>query len=272
MRARPRGVVLKTPEQVEQMRAAGALVARVLERLRAAVAPGVTTGELDELAESCIREAGAVPSFLGYHGFPATICASVGAEVVHGIPSPRRVLQEGELLSLDCGAVVDGWHGDAAVTVPVGRCSPDLLDLVEVTRQAMEAGVAAARPGGRLSDIGAAVEAVVRPRGYGLVADYTGHGIGRALHEPPDVPNLAPRGPGRGLRLVPGLVIAVEPMVVLGDPAVTELDDGWTVVTDDGRQAAHFEHTVAVTESGPVVLTAPEADRPGSAAPAARPA
>ena len=237
------------------MRAAGLVVARALERVRTAVEPGVTTAHLDALAEECIRSEGAVPSFLGYHGFPASICASPGAAVVHGIPD-ERVLQEGELLSIDCGAVLDGWHGDAAVTVPVGECAPELLALSRVTEDALWAGLAAARPGGRLSDIGHAVEAVVRPHGYGLLEDYTGHGIGTAMHEPPAVPNLAPQGAGRGLALEPGLVLAVEPMTTLGSPDVDELDDGWTVVTRDGGQAAHWEHTVAVTADGPWVLTA----------------
>jgi methionyl aminopeptidase len=253
---RPRGVTVKTPAQVELMRAAGLVVARTLDRLVAAVRPGVTTGELDALAEESIRGEGAVPSFLGYHGFPGSICASVGAEVVHGIPSVARTLPEGVLLSIDCGAILDGWHGDAAVTVPVGECSPELLALSGVTRDALWAGIGALREGGRLSDVGHAVEQVVRPHGYGLLEDYTGHGIGTAMHEPPHVPNLAPKGPGRGMALERGLVLAIEPMAVLGSPDVVELDDGWTVVTADGRQAAHWEHTVAVTGDGPWVLTA----------------
>lgn len=252
---RPRGVTVKTPEQVARMRAAGLVVARTLERVQAAVAPGVTTGQLDRLAEESIRGEGAIPSFLGYHGFSGSICASAGAEVVHGIPGDR-VLVEGELLSIDCGAILDGWHGDAAVTVPVGECGPELLELSRVTEQALWAGLAAVRPGGRLSDVGYAVESVVRPHGYGLLEDYTGHGIGTAMHEPPHVPNLAPDGPGRGMVLQPGIVLAVEPMATLGSPDVVELDDGWTVVTADGSQAAHWEHTVAVTPEGPWVLTA----------------
>jgi len=243
------------------MRAAGLVVGRTLEKLTAAVAPGVTTGQLDVLAESCIRGEGAIPSFLGYHGFTGSICASVGPEVVHGIPRHDRVLVEGELVSIDCGAVLAGWHGDAAVTVPVGECAPELLELSAVTRQAMWAGLAAVRDGGRLSDVGAAVEGVVRPRGYGIVDGYTGHGIGTKMHEPPYVPNTAPEGPGRGMALTPGIVLAVEPMVTLGDPDVRELDDGWTVVTLDGSAAAHWEHTVAVTPDGPWVLTALEGDR-----------
>ena len=252
---RPRGVTVKTPEQVAKMRLAGLVVARTLDRVVAAVRPGVTTGELDRIAEALIRSEGAVPSFLGYHGFPGSICTSAGAEVVHGIPGPR-VLRSGELVSIDCGAILDGWHGDAAVTVAVGECAPELLALSAVTRQALWAGLAAVRPGGRLSDIGHAVESVVAPHGYGLLEEYTGHGIGTSMHEPPYVPNLAPDGPGQGMALTPGIVLAVEPMAVLGGPEVAELDDGWTVVTADGRQAAHWEHTVAVTEQGPWVLTA----------------
>jgi len=265
-RRTPRGVHLKTPEQVELMRAAGLVVARTLERLVAAVRPGITTGELDALAEQSIRDEGAVPSFLGYFGFPGSICASVGAEVVHGIPAPARAVQEGQLLSIDCGAVLDGWHGDSAVTVPVGECDADLLALSRVTEQAMWAGMAAVREGGRLSDIGAAVEQVVRPHGYGLLEDYTGHGIGTSMHEPPAVPNVAPRGPGHGMALTTGVVLAVEPMATLGSPEVVELDDGWTVVTRDGRQAAHWEHTVALSAQGPYVLTALDGGRAGFAA------
>jgi methionyl aminopeptidase len=249
-------VTVKTPDQVARMRDAGLVVGRTLERLAAAAKPGVTTGELDALAEALIRQQDAVPSFLGYHGFSGSICASVGPEVVHGVPRGDRVLADGELLSIDCGAILDGWHGDAAVTVPIGDCAPELLALSDVTERAMWAGLAAARDGGRLSDIGAAVEAVVRPHGYGVVEGYTGHGIGRSMHEPPYVPNTAPSGPGRGMELEPGIVLAVEPMVTLGSPDVTELDDGWTVVTLDGRPAAHWEHTVAVMPDGPWVLTA----------------
>lgn len=255
---RPRGVTVKTPEQIAAMRRAGLVVGRTLERVVAAVAPGVSTGELDRIAEESIRASGAVPSFLGYHGFPASICTSIGAEVVHGIPSYDRKLSEGELLSIDCGAVLEGWHGDAAVTVPVGRCGPELLALSAAGLEALRAGLSAAQPGGRLSDIGYAVQNVVHPHRYGLVEDYTGHGIGTSMHEPPNVANLAPEGPGRGMALEVGIVLAIEPMVTLGSAFVHELEDGWTVVTDDGEQAAHWEHTVAVTAEGPWVLTAPD--------------
>ena len=251
----PRGVTLKTPDEIDRMRLAGLVVARTLERVVAAVRPGVTTAELDRLAETSIRDEGATPSFLGYHGFTGSICASAGAEVVHGIPGPREV-REGELLSIDCGAILDGWHGDAAVSVPVGECASEVLALSEVTRAALWAAIARAVPGGRLSDIGHAVEQAVRPHGYGLLEDYSGHGIGRSMHEPPFVPNLAPKGPGRGMHLQPGFVMAIEPMATLGGAEVEELSDGWTVVTADGRQAAHWEHTVAITVDGPWVLTA----------------
>jgi methionyl aminopeptidase len=263
MGRRPRGVTVKTPEQVARMRDAGLVVARTLETLVAAVRPGISTGELDTLAEESIRAQDAIPSFLGYQGFPASICASVGAEVVHGIPRPDRVLCEGELISIDCGAILAGWHGDSAVTVAVGDCDQELLDLSAVTEQALWAGIAAAVDGGRLSDIGAAVEAIVRPHGYGLVDGFTGHGIGTSMHERPDVPNLAPQGPGKGMELEPGLVLAIEPMVTLGDPAVTELADGWTIVTLDDQPAAHWEHTVAITPDGPWVLTAMDGGRSG---------
>ena len=252
---RPRGVTVKTPEQVQKMRRAGLVVAEGLARMTEAVRPGITTAELDAIGREVLERAGATSSFLGYGGFPAVICASVGAEVVHGIPGDR-VLREGELCSIDFGAVVDGWHGDAAVTVPVGECPDDLLELSRVTEQSLWAGLRAVRAGGRLSDIGAAVEAVVRPHGYGLLDDYTGHGIGTAMHEPPYVPNQAPEGPGKGMALDVGIVLAVEPMATLGSPATRTLDDDWTVVTLDGLQAAHWEHTVAVTPDGPWVLTA----------------
>ncbi len=248
-------MTLKTPEQLQLMRRAGLVVAEALAAVTAAVRPGVTTARLDAVAAEVLERRGATSNFLGYHGFPAVICVSVGAEVVHGIPG-ERVLADGELCSIDMGAIVDGWHGDAAITVPVGSCAPELLALSQVTELALWAGLRTVRPGGRLSDVGAAVQAVVRPHGYGLLEDYTGHGIGQAMHEPPYVPNTAPEGPGRGMALDVGIALAVEPMATLGSAAVRELDDGWTVVTADGRQAAHWEHTVAVTPNGPWVLTA----------------
>lgn len=254
-------VQIKTPDQVRAMRAAGLVVGRTLELLRDAVRPGVTTGELDRLAEDHIRSHGAVPSFLGYSHppFPASICASVNEEVVHGIPG-ARVLAEGDVVSIDCGAIVDGWHGDAALTVPVGDVSPEAARLLEVTEDALWAGLAAVRAGGRVSDIGHAVETSVRAAGeYGIVEDYTGHGIGTEMHMAPDVPNLG--RPGRGPRLKPGIALAVEPMVTLGEQDTGVAEDEWTVVTRDGGWAAHFEHTFALTETGVWVLTALDGGR-----------
>lgn len=251
---RDRGIEVKTPEQIAVMREAGRVVAETLELLRAAVAPGITTEELDRLAEQHIRVRGATPNFLGYHGFPATICTSVNDEVVHGIPG-GRVLRDGDLLSLDCGAIVDGWHGDAAVTVPVGDVAPELTRLLEVCEEALWRGLAAARLGGRVTDISAAIETHVRNAGdYGIVEDYVGHGIGSAMHMPPSVPNYGPAG--KGPKLVRGMALAVEPMITLGGIETHILDDGWTVVTDDGSWAAHFEHTFTLTPAGALVLTA----------------
>ena len=235
------------------MRRAGLVVGRTLQALRAAVRPGVSTGELDGLAEDLIRSSDAVPSFLGYHGFPASICTSVNEQVVHGIPG-GQVLATGDVISIDCGAIVDGWHGDAAITVAVGPVPAEVTALMEVTEAAMWAGIAAARTGGRVGDISAAVETRVRDAGgYGIVEDYTGHGIGTAMHQPPDVPNYGTR---RGPTLVAGLALAVEPMVTLGSQETTTLADDWTVVTLDGSWAAHHEHTFALTEHGVWVLTA----------------
>jgi methionyl aminopeptidase len=255
-------VQVKTRGEVEAMRAAGLVVADTLARVSAAAVPGTTTAELDALAESTIRAAGAVPSFLGYHGFPGSICASVNAQVVHGIPGPDAVLAEGDLLSVDCGAILDGWHGDAAVTVSVGTPHPGDAELSAACRAAMWAGIAEVRPGNRLGDISAAVEAEARRHrspageGFGIVEDYGGHGIGTEMHMEPFLPNLG--RPGTGLRLREGMVLAVEPMLTAGDAETEELDDEWTVVTADGARAAHWEHTVAVTDAGPWVLTAPE--------------
>lgn len=251
---RDRGVEVKTPEQVAAMRVAGLVVGRTLELLRDAVRPGITTRDLDGIAEDAIRTAGATPSFLGYQGFPASICTSVNDEVVHGIPGDRE-LREGDLVSIDCGAIVDGWHGDAAISVPVGAIGPELTALVDDTEAALWAGIVAARPGGRVGDISQAVEACLRARGsYGILEDYTGHGIGSAMHQPPDVPNVGRSG--RGVRLVEGMALAVEPMVTLGTHETELLDDDWTVVTADGSWAAHVEHTFALTDRGAWVLTA----------------
>jgi methionyl aminopeptidase len=247
----------KSPAEIAAMREAGLIVAEALRESAAACEPGVTTADLDAVAERVIRGAGAIPSFVGYHGYPATLCVSVNDEVVHGIPGPR-VIRDGDVVSIDCGAIVRGWHADAALTVCVGEVPEDVRRLVDACEESLRRGLAAVREGGRLSDIGAAVESYVRPLGYGLVEEYTGHGIGRALHEAPDVPNVAPKGPGRGLKLQTGLVLAIEPMVTMGSARTDTLDDDWTVVTQDGSLAAHFEHTIALTENGPVVLTVPE--------------
>lgn len=249
-------IEIKTSGEIEAMRMAGLVVARALHEISQVAAPGVTTAQLDECAAETIADAGAQPSFLGYHGFPAHICTSINNEVVHGIPG-STALREGDVLSVDCGAIVDGWHGDAAITVEIGSVQPEIRRLSEVTQSALWAGLAAARPGGRLSDIGHAVQSQIEAAGdYGIVEDYVGHGIGSSMHMEPPVPNYG--RPGRGPRLVAGMALAVEPMVTLGAATVRTLDDDWTVVTDDGSWAAHWEHTVAITEDGPWVLTALE--------------
>lgn len=245
----------KSDVEVASMRAAGLVVANTLNALRDAVAPGVTTGDLDALAEDSIRHAGATPSFKGYYGFPASTCTSVNHEIVHGIPSETRALRHGDVISIDCGAIVDGWHGDAAITVPVGEVPPEVARLLDVCEQALWRGLAAVRDGGRLTDIGHAIESYVRSQGtYGLVREYVGHGIGTEMHQEPSVPNYGK--PGRGPRLVTGTTLAVEPMVNLGSRHTNVLGDEWTVVTRDGRPSAHFEHTFALTDTGPWVLTA----------------
>jgi len=247
-------IQVKTQAEIDKMRLAGLVVGRTLDKLRAAVAPGVTTADLDDLAAGAIRAEGATPSFLGYQGFPATICASVNEEVVHGIPRRSKVLRTGDVVSLDCGAIVEGYHGDAAVTVAVGDVRPELAELLAVCEESMWRGFAAARLGGRLSDISAAVEATVRPNGYGIVEGYGGHGIGTEMHQDPHVLNYG--RPGRGPRLVKGMALAIEPMITVGSAATRVLADRWTVVTRDGSYAAHFEHTFTLTEQGPWVLTA----------------
>jgi len=246
-------IIRKSPEELAKMRRAGRITARAREAVVAAVRPGVTTAQLDAIAEEVMRSEGAVPSFKGYRGFPASICASINQELVHGIPGPRA-LQEGDLFSVDVGAIWEGFHGDSAVTVYVGDSPPgDLEKLMRVTEESLEAGIGRARAGGRLSDISHAVEQVVEGAGFSVVREYVGHGIGRALHEDPQVPNYGT--PGRGPELRPGLVLAIEPMVNAGGWETRQLDDGWTVVTADGSLCAHFEHTVAITEDGPEVLT-----------------
>ena len=251
---RERGIEIKTRDQIALMRKAGLVVGQTLELVRASIRPGMTILDLDALAEDHIRSCGAVPSFLGYHGFPRTLCVSVNDEVVHGIPG-ERVIADGDVVSVDCGAIVAGWHGDAAMTVAVGEIPDEVHELIRVTEEAMWRGIAAAALGGRVTDISHAVESYVRSQGdYGILEDYVGHGIGSAMHQPPDVPNYG--RPGKGPKLVEGLALAVEPMIVFGSPETRVLEDGWTVVTEDGSWAAHSENTFTLTPQGAWVLTA----------------
>lgn len=246
-------VVLKSPEEIEKMRESNAIVAEVLEILRDLVKPGITTLELDRRAEEVARNRGAVPAFKGYGGFPFSLCASINEEVVHGFPS-ERILKEGDIASLDFGVYYNGYYGDAAVTIPVGRISETARRLVRVTREALERAVLEARKGNRLGDISNAVQTHVEKEGFSPVRDYVGHGIGKELHEDPAIPNFGV--PGRGVALKPGMVFAIEPMINEGTYKVAVKKDGWTVVTGDGKLSAHFEHTVAITEQGPRVLSA----------------
>lgn len=245
-------IELKTAGQIATMRQAGRIVAETLALMRNTVRPGITTRELDRLAEEHILKSGALPAFKGYNGFPATLCTSVNEEVVHGIPGLRK-LESGDIISIDCGAVFDGYFGDAAVTLPVGEVSPDLRSLLQITEESLQQGILMALAGNRLFDISHAVQNYVEKNGYSIVRDYVGHGIGRAMHEEPQIPNFGK--PGRGPRLEVGMVLAIEPMVNMGTFEVKTLNDHWTVVTRDGRASAHFEHTVAITESGPEILT-----------------
>jgi methionyl aminopeptidase len=244
----------KSSDEIRMMRRAGAITAHTIERLLGAVKPGMTTAQLDELAERSILSEGATPSFKGYRGFPASICTSLNDEVVHGIPAKRRI-REGDILKLDVGAIWEGYHGDSAVSVFVGSAPSDVAEkLIRVTEESLAAGISMLRPGSRLYDVGHAVQQVVEGAGFAVVREYVGHGVGRALHEDPQVPNYGEAG--RGPEIRPGLVVAIEPMVNVGDWRTRVLSDGWTVVTADGTLSAHFEHTIAVTEDGPEVLTA----------------
>lgn len=244
----------RSASELRRLRVANALVAEVLGELRGLVEPGVTTRELDDVAENRVRAAGATPAFKGYHGYPATLCTSVNEQVVHGIPSGRR-LREGDIVSIDLGVVLDGFYGDSAVTVPVGAVSESAEMLLRVTEQSLARSIDQARPGGRVSDLGHAVQRHVEAHGYSVVREFVGHGIGTSLHEDPQVPNYGK--PGRGARLATGMVLAIEPMVSMGEPAVQVLGDGWTAVTRDGSLTAHFEHSVAITRDGPLVLSRP---------------
>jgi methionyl aminopeptidase len=249
-------IIYKSPEEIAKMRRAGRVVAGTIDRVVAAVRPGITTADLDAVAEAYIDEQGAIPSFKGYKGFPASICVSINEEVVHGIPSPRRVLADGDVLSLDFGAIWEGFHADSALTMFIGDPpSAEAEKLVRATEEALEAGISQIGPGARLSDVGAAVQQVAEGAGFSVVREYVGHGIGRNLHEDPQIPNYGE--PGRGPLIKPGLVVAVEPMVNIGGWETRVLADDWTVVTEDGSLSAHFEHTIAVTDHGPEVLTLP---------------
>lgn len=250
-------IQVKSPAELALMRSAGLVVAHTLAVLREAVRPGISTAELDAIAATEIRDAGAVPSFLGYFGYPATICTSVNEVIVHGIPSADTVLKNGDIISIDCGAILDGWHGDAAFSVGVGEIDAADQALLDSCEAALWAGIAAAAPGRRLTDISHEVEQSVLAAGqYGLIQEYTGHGIGTAMHMDPPVPNFGP--PGQGPSLQPGMALCIEPMITRGSRLNAELSDGWTVVTADGSRAAHFEHTIAITPDGPWVLTETE--------------
>jgi methionyl aminopeptidase len=245
-------IIYKSREEIGRMDRCNRVVAQILAALKGAVAPGVTTADLDRMAERMCREAGVKPAFKGYRGYPCVLCTSVNEEVVHGIPSPKKVLREGDIIGLDFGVVLEGYYGDAAVTVPVGRISPEAENLLRVTRESMKRGIRAARPGARLSDISAAVQEHVESHGYSVVREFVGHGIGTSLHEDPQVPNFG--APGSGPVLKEGLALAIEPMVNMGNPAVRIHADGWTASTVDGSLSAHFERSIAVTEDGPMLL------------------
>jgi methionyl aminopeptidase len=246
-------IVCRSAAEIDRLRAANRLVAQVLGELAGAVRAGVTTAELDAMAEELVRAAGAEPAFKGYRGFPATLCASINQEVVHGIPS-SRTLRPGDIVSLDMGVKLDGFYGDSAITVPVGEVPERTQELLRVTRESLERAIAQVKVGGRLSDIGHAVQEWVEAHGFSVVREFVGHGIGERLHEEPQIPNYGQ--PGRGPKLAEGMILAIEPMVAMGRPEVKVLGDGWTAVTKDGSLAAHFEHTVAVTARGPLILTA----------------
>jgi methionyl aminopeptidase len=250
-------IKLKAPDEIEIMRAASVIVAEVLQELKGMIRPGITTDELDRVAEDLTRKKGAVPAFKGYEVagrvFPASLCVSINDEVVHGIPSPNRVLREGDIIGLDFGVKFRGFYGDAAVTVPVGAVSAEAAELMRTTREALEAGIQEARPGRRIGDVSAAIQAAAERRNFAIVRDFVGHGIGRRLHEDPQVPNFGQ--PDRGIRLREGMVLAIEPMLNVGGPEVHVKDDGWTAVTSDGSLSAHFEHSVAIVEGGPYVLS-----------------
>jgi methionyl aminopeptidase len=246
-------IELKSAREIALMRAGGHILADVVDRLREAVKPGLSTLEIDEDVEAFIRSRGALPAFKGYRGFPATVCISINEEVVHGIPSAHRRIKEGDIVGLDLGCIVEGYYADCAFTLAIGDVPPKVQELLDVTRESLDVAIAECRAGRRLSDVSHAVQAHVERHGFSVVRAFVGHGIGRALHEDPQIPNFG--DPGRGPQLRPGMVLAIEPMVTMGSWEVKVLDDGWTAVTRDGSLAAHFEHTIAVTDDGPEVLT-----------------
>ncbi len=249
-------IYLKNAQQLEYMRKSGALLYEVLCRLREAIKPGMSTAELDVYAEQLIRKQKAIPSFLDYHGYPASICASINDEVVHGIPADDVIIKEGDILSVDCGLILDGWQADSAFTVGVGSIAPEMQRLIDVTEESFFKGIRQAIAGNHLGDVGHAIQAHAESFGYGVVRDLTGHGIGRAMHEEPSVPNFG--RPGHGTRMRPGMTLAIEPMITAGDYHVAELEDGWTIVTEDGSWCSHYEHTIAINEHGlPELLTYP---------------
>ena len=248
-------VEVKNAKELATMRAAGAVVGDILVLLAKQAAAGMTTGDIDAICRAELKARGAKPAFLNYHGFPGVICVSINSEVVHGIPSAKRSLKDGDIVGLDFGCVIDGWFADSARTVGIGKISTEASNLIQVTRESLEKGIAAVKGGARVGDVGAAVQQHAEAAGYSVVREFVGHGIGRALHEEPPIPNYGK--PGTGLRLKPGMTIAIEPMVNLGGPEVATLEDGWTAVTKDGKLSAHFEHTVAVTETGFDILTLP---------------
>jgi len=246
--------VRRSREDIAKMRRAGRVVAEMHARIREAIRPGVSTADLDRIGRDVIARNGARSNFLNYHGFPAVICTSPNDMIVHGIPGPHR-LEDGDVISVDCGAIIEGWHGDAAFTAPVGDVSDEAARLLKVTEESLFAGIAAMVEGNRISDIGHAVQSVAEAEGFSVVREYVGHAIGTAMHEKPEVPNYG--DPGKGPKLRPGMVFAVEPMVNAGRPDTRLLDDGWSVVTADGSLSAHFEHTIAITDDGPEILTLP---------------
>jgi methionyl aminopeptidase len=256
-------IICRSAAEIERLREANQFVAQVLAALEAAVAPGVTTLDLDRLAERLIRAGGAEPAFKGYRGYPATLCASINEEVVHGIPSSTRVLREGDIVSLDVGVKLGGYYGDSAVTVPVGQVPARTAELLRVTREALDRAIGQVRVGGRLSDLGHAVQQWAEAHGFSVVREFVGHGIGERLHEEPQIPNYGQ--PGRGPKLSEGMVLAIEPMIAMGRPETRVLGDSWTAVTKDGSLAAHFEHAVAVTAAGPLILTARQGTMVGGA-------